>query len=325
VETLIEHLWITVDGEEVQRINHYNQVFRMLWDSEQRWDEQRARHLLSFSSYIINGLNQNIYTFTNTPMCMTKWYGLLGSGAVIDTRLTGPIVVNMQFAPNSVLLSSLATAIYSLSDVNLNVRVLPDTTPVPRTCVFDNFRCILQSNTNFTQITQMAVTCRKLKYMAATFLTPGYRSTAITTTSNPIGTSAYFTRGTSAAALPVFNFNFAVDEANLMDPTVNYLYGLVFMQMIFPDGMTFYNVFTNNGAISNQSISTAGFLKGCFACGIPVVEPGTDDPTSRVLKFTTSTTDVSSTSNIANLSLFAACHESSLVYDPTANKYRVLL
>ena len=79
VETLVEHLWITVDGEEVQRIQNYNQVFRTLWDSEQSYDDNRKRAMLSSGAYIMNGLNNTAYDYASRPVCMTKWYGLLGS------------------------------------------------------------------------------------------------------------------------------------------------------------------------------------------------------------------------------------------------------
>ena len=73
IETLIEHLWITVDGEEVQRITHYNQVFRTLFDVEQTYDDQRKRLASSWSGYVIGPpVNSGAYVFNNRPVCMTK-------------------------------------------------------------------------------------------------------------------------------------------------------------------------------------------------------------------------------------------------------------
>jgi len=133
VETLVEHLWITVDGEEVQRIQNYNQVFRTLWDSEQSYDDNRKRAMLSSGAYILNGLNSTAYDYANRPVCMTKWYGLLGSKSLLDTRLTGPVIVHLHFAPNTVLVSTNAASNYSLSDLAMTALILPDTTLMPRT------------------------------------------------------------------------------------------------------------------------------------------------------------------------------------------------
>ena len=89
VETMIKHLWITVDGVEIQRIQNYNQLFRSLRDCEQTYDDNRKRILTSWSGYVPNGLNVGAYNFSNTPLCMTKWYGFLGCNELIKTRLTG--------------------------------------------------------------------------------------------------------------------------------------------------------------------------------------------------------------------------------------------
>lgn len=327
VETLIEHLWITIDGEEVQRTIHYNQLFRMLWDIEQTHDDQRKRIFLSWSGYANSALNQAAFNVTNSLICMSKWYGLLGSNNVIDTRLTGPVVVNMQFAPNNVLMATVTSATYSLSDVAMTLSLLADDTPIPRAIAFDNFRAIMQFNPTYNQVTQFVIACRKLKFLTATFLPPAYRSTAISSSTNPIGTSLYFLHGTtsSATSLPTFAFTFAIDETPLLDAPLSHLAGLETMKWIFPNGSTMYNNFTIMGGITNAGTTFANFLKAVYACGIPVKERPDDARPMRVLKFATLCNDTSSTTNIANNSLFVACHESSLVYDPSANKYRFLL
>ena len=128
-------------------------MFRTLWDAEQTYDDQRRRLTSSWSGYVIGPPNSGLYFFTNRPFRMAKWYGLLGSKNVIDTRRTGPIVVTMQFAPNNVLSSQSTAVVYTLSDLVMTIPQLPDGTPVPRSITFDNFTSMLQYNTTYNQVT----------------------------------------------------------------------------------------------------------------------------------------------------------------------------
>ena len=183
----------------------------------------------------------------------------------------------------------------------------------------------MQFNPNYNQITQIPLACRALKYLVGTFIPPGYRATTITATTNPIGTSLYFLHGTTAAALPTLSFTFAVDEVNLLEAPASHLVGLEYMKLVFPNGATAYNILNAQGQVSNNDIRLAAYIKGCFACGVPINESAKNNQNMRVIKFQTICSDTSATINIPNLSMFIACHTSSLVYDPSPNKYRLLM
>jgi hypothetical protein len=319
IETLIEILEIYVDGEKIQYIPGYNHIFRMIYDYDFNEIKQRQRALLSNSLYIVSGLNASAYNVSSTPFCMSEWIGFLGCKQVIDTRKLGRMTISITFAPNQAILSDSTSATYSLADIHLTMKKLPDSTNTANVINYDRFKSILQFNTSYTQSTQLNVQAKKLDYVVATFLPTDYRTRAISTSTNFSGSSYYFCHGSGAGgALGQFNFNFRLNNNNLIAYYPSVLQCSEFMQQVFPkNGMLPVCVTTRSGTTS--FISHSALLQYMVAMGIVI---NMDASNGVDLQFET-ILPPGSANNRSNYSLFVAKTTSTLVFNPSTGKYDV--
>lgn len=320
VETLIETIEVFVNDVKVQHTNYYNQLVRTLLDYDRKEDEVVQRTYLSNSMWINNGLGSTLNTVGGL-FCMNKWFGFLGSDALINTKLMGPVRVLLTFAPNAVLLSNITNATYSLSDVHMTVAEMHDDDYTPTSIEFDNFQSIIQYNNSFTQTTQMLVKSRHIDYVLATFLPPDYRSRAIANTTTDNGTSYYFTHGPGAPpnlAFPNIGWNFKINSLPALRYYPSQFASIEYMNMLFPETGSIATTLPNR---LGTFVTLAQFQinRNLWVTGIELDMPANEG------KDITFETNISAnqTTNVATTNytlLFVKC-DSLLEYDSTSGRF----
>ena len=279
VETLIEHLKVYVGGVVVNEIGYYNQVFRALMDYNSSMDEVSERAVLGNSMYITHNLNNPVFNVSNTQYCMSKWYGFLGSGLIVDTGRVGGITVELTLAPNATCLGNAAGTTYTLNGVHMMVE---DALGQPTSLVleYDDYKTLFQFNNSLTQQTSMMVD-PSTEYVLALYQPADYRSRAISTTTNRMGTSYYFSHGTgnSTAFPPGVVWNFKLDGTRWASTWLNAEMAPEFMRLLFPKtGVVFSQSITRTGTVVG-TISMSEWLQSFWTTGMRLPEGETGGPT----------------------------------------------
>lgn len=276
VETLCETMEVYIGDEQVQYTQHYNILFRLVQDFDNHRDDVEKRTYLSNSLYITTGLNSTQYNHSRQQFCMTKFLGFLGCKSVVDTRMMGPMRIVMTLAPNAVLLSSSAAATYILSDVYATVvEVDKDIgAQIPASIKFDNYDTTMQHNPNLQQSTDIFVRSKQLDYVVGTFLPPTYKTTVVSTATDPVGTSRYFIRGLNNGSTVIpLNFMFKLNNRNLITYYPREWQFIEYMNMIpeFTNSGTFLGPsFARAGNANNNTRPSWDIMNTMFACGVPL-------------------------------------------------------
>ena len=269
VETMIEQMTVYVGNTPVNNIMYYNQIFRTLIDFNGSIETRSERALLSNSAYITNGLNNVVFNVNNYQYCINQWLGFLGSDKVIDVEKLGGLRVELLLAPNQVLLGSVTTSTYTLNDVHLSIDDVKGV-DVPVEFSYDDFNTFLQYNNSFNQQTTIDLPMNT-DYVLATFLPSNYRSRAIALTTDKIGTSWYFSRGTgNGNSFPTLAWNFRINNKRLSNYWLNAEVAPEYMRNIFPKtGVSYNPFFTKTGTMGNvtptewnQNYWTTGYIIG---------------------------------------------------------------
>ena len=266
VETLIEHLKVYVGEVVVNEIGYYNQMFRALMDYNSSLDEISERALLGNSMYINHNLNNPVYNVSNTQFCMSKWYGFLGSGLVVDTGMMGGITVELTLAPNAACLGNSAATTYTLNGVHMMVEQAAEPSLVLE---YDDYKTLFQFNNSLTQQTSMMVD-PSTEYVLALYQPADYRSRATSAAAIRMGTSYYFSHGTgnSIAFPPGVVWNFRLDGAPWATSWLSAEVAPEFMRLLFPKtGVIYSQSLARSGQVLG-TISMSEWLQGFWTTGL---------------------------------------------------------
>jgi hypothetical protein len=307
VETMIETLQVFIGDQEVQHIQNYNQIFRTIEDYDKDMNEHNQRCVLSNSFMSNNNQRNALFNVSSTQFCMTKWIGLLGSGVVINTHKIGQIRFVITWAPNNVLMSNTVNSTYKLDNlyVTLNHTSDQDSTQIH----FDDFKTQIQSNPSFAQTTQMNVKSRQLDYVMSIFLPVDYKTKRILGPFGNYGTSYYYAHGSGDTSFPNIDWNFSVNNKNLISynpPAEQYI---EYMRDIFEGCYHLAIITYRTGRIVAESLSK--IMQYSWATGVR-----TDNvDASEGINLAFNTYGSSSGINIPNFSMLVAKTSSLLTVD----------
>lgn len=279
VETLIDTLEVYIGDRLIQRIQNYNQIFRIIADYNRDSQHSESRLLLGNTLPIPHQASSSIYTTDKTQYCMTRWLGLLGCECMFsqDLTLAGQMEVKLTLAPNSVIVALPATATYALTDVHMAVpRVKTQNSQSQsqsQRIRYDDYTSIIQQNSTYQQVTQMGVMGRP-DYLMATFLPANYRSRGVDNDTNHQGTSWFFRHGSSTTdfatnLLPNMTWNFSLDGQRLIRYNPPQTHFLEYMAWLFPDGGNSTLATTRSFSVKGLSLLEAA--NSMWATGVRVL------------------------------------------------------
>ena len=265
--SLIDMLVVYVDDVEVQSISRYNQLARILADYD---STHNNTDVLDNAEYISDTLASATYNVSAQPCCISRFHGLLGSGATIR----GAIRVQVFWAPNTVLLRNAASSTYALAGMHAVIKI-GDPDLVTKRVVFDQWTSEQQRNQSYNQQTHLTVQSDDIEFAIATFL-PGDYDTAVSTTATG-GSSRFFVHGTATPATSYgISCDFKANQVALSAGSIGYDFAPEGCADIFGGGrsISYPAVLTRNGTVAVRSLAEVLAYQWC--AGVPIGLRGSD-------------------------------------------------
>lgn len=213
-ESIIHRLEIMVNGQTVNDINQYNQIFRGLSDyaltAEEIFERSRKRN---------GGTNGNPSTAaanTHSTFTCEKWLGLLNEDVVVDLS-KNTIHIRITLAPRFIIASPNGADTFSISNVYFLAKYYENYNgeKLKATCDYADFKSILEFNPTLTQSTCLKITTKNLDYVVATLLSSSYRAIASALNGTVLNTQ-YFLR----SAPDTWNFHINGRPLFQFEPTL---------------------------------------------------------------------------------------------------------
>ena len=166
--------------------------------------------------------------------CAEKFVGLLGSGALIDTRKYGKLTVRIKLVPQTFITTTSTTNIHGVRDMFFRATYMPDDTPTTNTISFDSFLSTRIAHPSYTSKSTFVVDGRKrLKYVLVKHVSVSSHLSRATVVHSPTNLTSNFL---SSGEL-VNTWNIAVNEKRLNTTPCSRAEGMASMKEIFPDGV----------------------------------------------------------------------------------------
>jgi hypothetical protein len=169
-ECIVTQLDVLLDGVAVNHIPHYDHLFAA-------WSRYNTS-VRDFGTRIITSAARSAMRLAGifgrfTPVVLSSWLGLLGSGGHLNTAAHGDLQVELTLADVTTL-----GGIAITFQTYMTIDILPDADPDARTpCAFSEWQCVLQrvEDTNATTVMQLPNgPGRRIQYVLATMLRDNY-------------------------------------------------------------------------------------------------------------------------------------------------------
>jgi hypothetical protein len=259
IDCLISSLSVSFDDVEVQSINNYHHLTRLM-----------AVHNTPATSSNMLGNAQAVDLISmsdDEPYVIDRFHGILGTK---DCVIKGRVRICIVWADAAVLLRDNDSTSYEISDLHLIVRSeIQDN--VTERVEFDNFSSMFQLNENENQQTNIYIASRDIEYAIATFMTEDFHSK--TSTQDYNGTSYYFSQGIPSIITndaPVY-VGISVNNIPVADHPINYFRANEYLDMIFDNdnrSMEHMTTLTKDGTLLIRSASTLATRQ--WALGLPI-------------------------------------------------------
>lgn len=166
-ETLIDELEVRLGDTVVNKISHHQQLFFI----QSTYGQDADWVATNISNQRVWNNRRIIQTLTNMDgweFVMTHFLGLLGSGAVIDTRKTGKLTVQIRLADNATLTQSNTASTWGVRDMFFRAHYLPDDAPSVDRVLFDDYTAMRMAFPSYdSRVTLVVDGRRKLDYVLA--------------------------------------------------------------------------------------------------------------------------------------------------------------
>lgn len=176
-ESMIQTLEVFVNGECVNYISNYNQIFNLLADfaftPKEVMERAQYRNQLTNGSptYDIASLYVN-----GRVMCCKKWLGWLGCNEVIDLTKNN-VHIRITVAPKFVFASNNANFTFSLSNIYMSANYYTRyNLPLKSSITYDDFKSVFHYNSTGVNETALKVVSDNLDYVVAFCLATNYAS-----------------------------------------------------------------------------------------------------------------------------------------------------
>ena len=266
--SMIDKVVVYIDDVEVQNIANYGQLTRVMKDYA---ENNPSNDVLDNGAYLPSTISNAIFNVSNQPCCISDWYGLLGSSSIIS----GVLRIQVFWAPNAVLLRSVATSTYALSGLHAMIK-RGDPDMITRTINFDDWTSATQANGSFAQQLHIGLQSECIDYVLATFLASDFDRAV--STSATAGTSRYFVHGTANPALDpsVMSIGFMLNGVPLNAGPINYAWASEHLQDVFGPGRSIQYPTTvcRDGTVVVRPLSEV--LAYQWACAVPIELRGHD-------------------------------------------------
>lgn len=230
--------------------------------------------------------------------CAEQWLGLLGTGALLDTRKWGKLTIRMRLIPQTLITGGVATNIYGMRDPYFRATYLPDNVQTTNTLSFDSFTGGRMSHQNYNSRSTLIVDGRRrLKYVVARPLTV---ATHVANRAATVHTATSLTFAFLSNGEHVNRWNIDVNSNRINAAPATRFEALPSLQEVFPDGCL--NI--SNGTDSTQ-LDTVHLLRS-WAVGAKLDLAQRENGQQHEISFTIEST--SSGAALPMISYIHACH-----------------
>lgn len=237
-ESIIHILEVYVNGELVNRINYYNQVFNLLADYA--FTPQEIANRAMFRNELTNG-NPSYDTGANVSRvyCCKKWLGWLGCNEIVDLSKNN-IHVRITIAPRVSVSGGSGNNTFTLSNIYMSALVYEKyDLPLKKIMTFDDYRTVFNVNGLGANESSIKVISDNLDYAVAWSLIWNYNTIGNTVVD---GKTRYFTRSSvnvSGNGVGVItSANFKVNNKFMNSYDVSPTEAQIGMMELFPQGFS---------------------------------------------------------------------------------------
>jgi len=247
-ESVIQTLEVFVNGQLVNKINNYQQAFRVL--SDYAFDANETVFRGTYRNCMVNG-NPASASWTNSTFCCTKWLGWLGSGAIVDTSKNA-IHIRITVSPRFIISSATGTDTFTMSNVRM------------RAIFYQKYEGELQTTFTYPEFASTMQVFGSNAYMESTlkvisdnvdyvfgFNTDSSALSGLTSTTADGLTRFFFRRSQS-----VDSWNMKVNGKLIFPGDLSAVEGQIIARTVFPNGMQ------NIGNVVGTSASTIAMTTG---------------------------------------------------------------
>lgn len=287
-ESIIQTLEVFVNGERVNYISNYNQIFNVLADYA--FTPKEVMERAQYRNQLTNGSpNYDIASLyvNGRVMCCKKWLGWLGCNEVVDLTKNN-VHIRITVAPKFVFASNNANFTFSLSNIYMSANYYTRyNLPLKNTVTFDDFKSIFHYNSTGINETALKVVSDNIDYVVAFTLLSNYASVQAALYD---GKARYFGRNGQASNNPptgiVNTANFKLNGTFLYQYDLQRIDAQMSMMNVFPNG--FYNLIPLSFASAGNMLIETYTL----AFGSPI-KLTLEQPEEIEVAFTCSTTTAS--------------------------------
>ena len=292
-ESVIQCLEVFVNGQMVNCIQNYQQLWRILsdfgyMDIEEVICRQHIRNCLT------NGVPAVAAVASiNGTYQARKWLGLFEQDGLIDLS-ENQIHMRITISPRQIIISPSVNDTYSLSNVYLTCKYFETYTgDLKKQISFADYKSVIQYNPTTTQETYLKIFTKNVDYVVGTILKTNY-TTISTALSASIASSRFFERNGNDDNYAFWNFK--VNQRPVYNYQPRPIECFESMYSILPKALR-----SGAFALSGSFVGDKGTIRDSFAVGAKVGFQN-EEPEEVELSFITA----QGSSSIANFSLFFA-------------------
>jgi hypothetical protein len=288
-ESVIQRLEVFVNGKQINCIDNYQQIFRILADFGYFSVENSVDRYTMRNALLNGNPSAQSATSVNGTYYARNWLGFFNEHGVIDTS-KNDIHMRITLSPRQIICSGATTDTWSLSNVYLTCTYYERYDgDLPSSIKYSDFKSVLQYNPTTTQETFLKLFTKNIDYVVGTILRTTNKTITTGLTSN-INNTRFFARNGTLTDFSTWNFK--VNQRPIYNYAPKTTEFLESMLSLFPRG--FRDVVLN-------VLSTTNITADCFAVGGKVGFIN-NDPEEVEVSFTTT----QGSTSIANNSLLFA-------------------
>lgn len=288
-ESVIQRLEVFVNGKQVNCIDNYQQVYRILSDFGY-FPIENALNRYSMRNALLNGNpSAQAASSVNGTYYAKNWLGIFNEHGVIDMS-KNDIHMRITLSPRQIICSPATTDTWSLSNVYLTCTYYEKYDgEVLKNVEFSDFKSIVQYNPTTTQETYLKLFTKNIDYVVGTILRTTNKTISTGLTGN-ISNTRFFARNGTLTDYATWNFK--VNQRPIYNYAPRTIEFIESMLCLFPNSF--------RDAVLGV-LSTTNITADCFAVGGKVGFLNSD-PEEVEVSFTTT----QGSTSIANFSLLFA-------------------